>query len=350
MELLEKLCTINGVSGDEADVKAYIEEQIRPYCEEILTDNLGSLVAFRKGRKRAPKKLMFAAHMDETGYYVTRIDESGLICFQSIGVSVNVTPGQRVRIKSTAADKPSYIDGVIGLPPIHMTPRDKERDVPPYKKLRIDIGAKNKDDAASRVCIGDSVYFDGEFGKLGQLVKAKALDDRVGCATMIKLIQQEPEYDCWFAFNVQEEVGCRGSAATAFALRPEVAVILEGTTAADIGAVEGGEKVCIAGQGVALSFADRSTTYDPRVLRAVTKIADKNNVLWQYKTFVSGGNDAGRIQRTASGCYVCALSVPVRYLHSRISAASVKDIDSMLDMSRAIINNYEDLCKDLEQE
>ncbi len=347
MELLKKLCTLNGVSGDEGDVREFIENEIRPYCTEIHTDNLGSLIAFKPGKKRAPKKLMFAAHMDETGYYITKIDDSGLICFQPIGVSVNVTPGQTVKIKSTAGDKTEYIDGVIGLPPIHVTPRDKERDVPAYKKLRIDIGAKSKEDAEAKIAIGDSVYFDGEFGVFGDYIKAKAIDDRVGCAAMIELIKSDLEYDAWFAFNVQEEVGCRGSAATAFALRPEVAVILEGTTAADIGAVEGGEKVCVVGNGVALSFADRSTTYDPRVVASVAKIANAHNVLWQYKTFVSGGNDAGRIQRTADGCFVCALSIPVRYLHSRISVASPKDIDSMLNMCRAILGDYDKLCDDL---
>lgn len=348
MKLLETLCTLNGVSGDEEDVKNYIEKEIRPFCDEIYTDPLGSLIAFKKGKKRAPKKLMFAAHMDETGYYITKIDNDGSLCFESIGVSVNVTPGQVVTIKATAGDKPEMINGVIGNTPIHLTPKDKIREVPEYSKLRIDIGALSKEDAAKKISMGDSVYFNGEYGKFGRFIKAKALDDRIGCYNMIRLIQSDLEYDAWFAFNVQEEVGCRGSAASAYAIRPEVAIILEGTTAADIGSVEGGEKVCVAGDGVALSFADRTTTYNPKVVAAAAKVANAHNVKWQYKSFVSGGNDAGSIQRTASGAFVCALSVPVRYLHSRISVASPDDIESMYGFCRAILSDYDAFCADID--
>lgn len=200
----------------------------------------------------------------------------------------------------------------------------------------IDIGAKNKENAEKYINTADSVYFKSEPGNFGELIKAKALDDRVGCYILIKMIMSDLENSAWFSFSVQEEVGCRGTQAAAYAVQPDYAVIIEGTTAADIGNVEDTKQVCTVGNGISVSFADNRTVYDPEFIKHITKAADKENVRWQFKTYVSGGNDAGNVERTGAGTKVCTLSVPVRYLHSRISAASQADINAAFDFCKAI--------------
>lgn len=333
-ELLGKLCNLNGLSGEEDEVRDFIKGEIEKYCDEIIVDNLGNLLAHKKGKKTPPKTIMFQAHMDETGYYIKKIDDDGGLRIDSIGVPANVTPGKTVLVRSTVGDTPTYIKGVIGVCPIHLASNAGE--VPSIKSLCVDIGAKKKEEAEGKVCVGDSVYFNGEFGEFGDFIKAKAIDDRAGCFAMMRLIETELEYDTWFAFTVQEETGCRGSKVAAHRIKPAISFTLEGTTAADIGGVEYDGKVCIVGNGVAVSFMDRSTIYNPRFIKAVTDIATEAGVKWQTKTFVSGGNDAGNIQRSASGALVCTLSIPVRYLHSRISVCAPEDTDSMFDFCKAV--------------
>ena len=129
--------------------------------------------------------------------------------------------------------------------------------------LYIDIGAENKADAEKYVKLGDCAYFESEFAELGERrIKSKAIDDRAGCAMMIKLMHEELEYDTYFVFNVQEEIGLRGSTVSAFAVNPDFAIVLESTTASDIDGVSGAKKVCRLGKGAVVGFMDRSTMYD----------------------------------------------------------------------------------------
>jgi len=338
-ELLKNLCMKNGLSGDESDVREYIKELISPYCKEIITDNLGNLIAYKEGKKTQNFTIMYDAHTDETGYYIKKIGEDGLLYFDSIGVTAAVTPGKTVTVKATAGKEEKFIDGVIGLTPIHLTNAENRSKVPKISEMCIDIGAKNKEDACKYVNIADSVYFKSDAGDFGNLIKAKALDDRIGCYVLIKMIMSDLENSAWFSFSVQEEVGCRGTQAAAYRIKPDYAVIVEGTTAGDIGNVEETRQVCHVGEGVAVSFADSRTVYNPEFITKVTEAANKENVKWQLKTYVSGGNDAGNIERTAAGTKVCTLSVPVRYLHSRISAASESDVESALNFCKAIDKN-----------
>ena len=335
-EMLKTLCEKNGLSGDETQVREYIKELITPYCKEVITDNLGNLIAYKEGKKTPKHTIMYDAHMDETGYYVKKIGEDGLLYFDSVGVTAAVTPGKTVTVYATAGKEPKYIDGVIGLAPIHLTSAENRSKVPKISEMCIDIGAKNRDDAEKYVSIADSVYFKSEVGEFGSFIKAKALDDRVGCYVLIKMIMSDLENSAWFSFSVQEEVGCRGTQAAAYRIKPDYAVMVEGTTAGDIGNVEETKSVCHVGEGVSISFADNRTVYNPEFIKQVTDAADKENVNWQLKTYVSGGNDAGNVERTGSGAKVCTLSVPVRYLHSRISVASENDINAAFEFCKAI--------------
>ena len=327
MELLKTLSELNGVSGDEDDVRAYILDKISPYCTGEV-DRLGNIIAFKQGAKRASKKIVFEAHMDETGHVVTAIDDKGCLHFLSNGVPLNVTPGKFVRVRATR-DGERWLDGVIGLAPVHLTKKSEISKIPEQKDLVIDIGAKNKKDAEKYVIEGDYVYFNTKAGRVGNYFKGKAIDDRVGCAAMINMITQDLEFDSYFAFCVQEEVGLKGSSVACAAVKPDYAIILEGTTAADIGGTPDHKKVCNLGGGVAVSFADKRTLYKPELVSLALETAKENNITAQIKTYISGGTDAACWQHESGASNVLTLSVPVRYLHSRASLACEDDADAM---------------------
>lgn len=321
--LLKELCLIDGVSGDENAVRDFIIEKIKDFCE-YRVDPLGNLICFRKGKKTPDKKLMICAHMDEVGFIVTAIRSDGTLSFDMVGgVDPSVTIGRQVKIGK------NHLNGVIGSTAVHNLSKELREKVPKMNSLYIDIGAENKEDAEKYVNLGDCVYFESEFTELGEnRIKSKAIDDRAGCAMMIRLIREEPEYDTYFVFNVQEEIGLRGSRVSAFSVQPDFAIVLEATTASDIDGVSGAKKVCELGKGAVVSFMDRSTVYDRHLYNLAFDIAKEENLPCQTKTMIAGGNDAGAIHITGKGIRTIAVSVPCRYLHSASCVIETDDFEN----------------------
>ena len=142
------------------------------------------------------------------------------------------------------------------------------------------------------------------------MLKAKAIDDRIGCAIMLSLLKEELPMDVTFAFTAQEEVGTRGAFAAAFSVKPDIALVLETTTAADLPGVEDHRKVCAPGKGPVISYMDGATIYDRGLFRTLTRLAEEHDVPWQTKEYIAGGNDARTIQRSRAGVRVAALLPP----------------------------------------
>ena len=326
-ELLKELCLVNGVSGDESAVREVIIAKIKGHCE-YRVDNLGSLICFCKGRKKSDKKLMICAHMDEVGLIVTYIREDGTLSFGEVGgVDPSVVIGRQVTVGK------SGISGVVGSTAVHNLSKEAREKAPEMDSLYIDIGAADKAEAEKYVSLGDCVYFDSEFIDLGEKrVKSKAIDDRAGCAMMIKLILEQPEYDTYFVFNVQEEIGLRGSRASAFAVDPDFAIVLEATTAADIDGVSGAKKVCCLGGGPVVGFMDRSTVYDRGLYKMAFDAAADLGIPCQTKTMIAGGNDSGAIHLSRGGVRTIAVSVPCRYLHSPSCVIEIDDLEDSLTL------------------
>lgn len=320
--LLRELCLINSISGDEISVREVIIEKIKDFCTYSI-DPLGNLICFRKGRKTSDKKLMICAHMDEVGFIVTGINPDGTLAFDTVGgVDSMVTIGRQVTVGK------NHLYGVVGSTAVHNLSKEQREKAPRIKNLYIDIGAENKEDAEKYVSPGDCIYFESEFTETGSHIKSKAIDDRAGCAMMIRLIQEQPEYDTYFVFNVQEEIGLRGSRVSAFAVQPDYAIVLEATTASDIEGVSGNKKVCSLSGGGVVSFMDRSTVYDKELYKLAFDIAKENNLPCQTKTMIAGGNDAGAIHLTGRGIRTIAVSVPCRYLHSASCVINPEDFEN----------------------
>ena len=252
--MLKSLCCLNSTSGDENAVRDFIINEIKDYCEYEI-DNLGSVIAHKKGRKIPKKTVSINAHMDEVGFIITGITEDGYLRFSTVGGI-----DSRVCLDRLVTVGKNSIKGVIADKAFHLLNADEKSKCPDFDNLLIDIGASTKEEAERSVSVGDFAYFISDYVELGDgYIKAKALDDRIGCMLMLELIKSDLEYDTVFCFNVQEEVGLRGSRCTAHRVNADVAVVLEATTAADLCGVSGCDRVCVLGDGPVVSFMDRST-------------------------------------------------------------------------------------------
>ena len=330
--MLKSLCCLNSTSGDEGSVRDFIINEIKDYCEYEI-DNLGSVIAHKKGRKLPKKTVSINAHMDEVGFIITGITEDGYLRFTSVGGI-----DSRVCLDRLVTVGKNSIKGVIADKAFHLLSSDEKSKCPDFDGLLIDIGADSKEQAENVVNVGDFVYFVSDYVELGNgFIKAKALDDRIGCMLMLELIKSDLEYDTVFCFNVQEEVGLRGSKCTAHRVNADVAVVLETTTAADLCGVSGCDRVCVLGDGPVVSFMDRSTIYDRGLFDLAFSVARDNSIPIQTKTAVAGGNDAGAIQTAGNGARVIAISLPCRYIHSANSVVKKSDIENTRKLIKELL-------------
>ena len=228
LDTIKTLCYLSGVSGSEDEVRDYILERVMPWADKIETDPMGNLLVFKKGARTPDQTVMLAAHMDEVGLIITDVTADGYLKFACVGgIDRRVLVGKRVAIGDNS------IPGVIGIKAFHLVKPGEEKEVPKLDQFYIDIGAEDREEALSIIHLGDVAVFDDTVVEFGDgFLKAKALDDRVGCACLIKLIERDLPVDTWFAFTTQEEVGTRGAITAAYRLQPDIALIVEGTTAA----------------------------------------------------------------------------------------------------------------------
>ena len=333
LELLKELCRLNGVSGAEDPVRNFIQTQAQPYADSLRSDALGNLIVFKRGKKSTGNKLLLAAHMDEVGVIVTRITEEGFLKFDFVG-----GVDRRVAIGKPVVLGENEIPGLIGLKAIHLVSSEEEKKVPKTDALYIDIGAKDREEAEKLVPPGTYGSFVGPPQEFGQgFLKAKAIDDRIGCAIMLELLKEDLPLDVTFAFTAQEEVGTRGAFGSAFSVSPEVALVLETTTAADLPGVEGARRVCAPGKGPVISYMDGATIYDRDLVENLRRLAEEHGIPWQTKEYIAGGNDARTIQRSRSGVRVAALSAAVRYLHAPATVGSLADFENMWKLTRLFL-------------
>lgn len=335
IETLKTLCALSGVSSFEDEVRDYIRSRVEPFADSIRVDAVGSLIAFKRGTKPTENKLMMCAHMDEVGLIVKSVTKEGYLKFACVGgIDRRILLGKQV----TVGEK--RIPGVIGLKAIHLTTAEERKKVPKLTEYYIDIGAKDQEEALAQVEPGDYVVFASDAVEFGNgMLKAKAIDDRVGCAVMVKLIEEDLPMDCTFVFTSMEEVGARGAFGAAFSVTPEIALILEGTTAADVPSLTEDRQVCWPGKGPVLSWMDGGTIYDRALFERLRRLAEKNGLPWQMKHYLSGGTDAKAVQRTKAGVRVAGISAAVRYLHAPNSVCSCSDAEQILALARLFIRD-----------
>jgi endoglucanase len=337
--LLRDLTEKVGVSGNEEQIREYIKDKIKDYCDDIKIDVMGNLIAYKKSNKRNSKNVIISAHMDEVGFMVTKITDKGFLKFKSVGgIDDRILLSKKVVIGN------EKIKGVIGLKAIHLQNEEERKKPVKISDMYIDIGASSKEEAKKKINLGDYGTFLSNYVEFGdRLVKAKALDDRVGCSIIIELLKNTYPCNIYACFTVQEEVGLRGAMTAAYGIDADLALILECTTSCDVPDVGEHESVTTIGEGPAISIIDRATYSDKRLNNYIKEQAENKRISYQYKRGIFGGNDAGKIHLSKTGIPSCSISVPCRYIHSPISVMSIKDYDNTFKLAQAFLENIENV-------
>jgi putative aminopeptidase FrvX len=336
--LLEKLSNAFGISGKEDEVRQIVKEEFEALCDEVYIDNLGSVIGHKKGPS---PRIVIDAHIDEIGFIVNHIDKEGFVRVLSVGgVDQRVFYSQRVRIFGK-----QLIRGVVGSTPPHLT-RGKESEsdkVPSIEDCFIDTGLPPKK-VLENVSIGDYVGFDSVFFDNGASVCGKAFDDRVGIFSIIEGLKatKSSSADLYLVGAVQEEMGLRGASASAFGVAPDVAIALEGTVANDCPGVPEEKKLAKQGKGPELRIMDRRMLADRNLVNFISKIGKKRGIPHQFVVKKVGSTNAAAYQIARAGIKVAAISCPVRYIHSPMGIARKADIEAMVSLVAAIIEEIGD--------
>ncbi|MBY5950991.1 M42 family metallopeptidase [Algoriphagus marincola] len=340
VSLLKDVCEIAGAPGFEKRIRDLIIELVKPYADEIKTDNLGNVIAVKKGQRNPDgKRVMVAAHMDEIGFIVTHIDENGFLRFHTLGgFDPKTLTAQRVIVHG----KKDLI-GVMGSKPIHVMSQEERNKLPKTTDFFIDLGMP-KEEVEKYISIGDPVTRDRELIEMGECVNCKSIDNRVAVFILIEALKnlKNPAYDVFATFTVQEEVGIRGANVAAHSINPDFGIALDTTIAFDVPGAQVHEKVTELGKGTAIKIMDAMTICDYRMVAFMKQIADQEKITWQPEILTAGGTDTAGVQRMGKqGAIAGAISIPTRHLHQVIEMAHKSDIQGSIDLLVACLEKVD---------
>ncbi|WP_353097116.1 M42 family metallopeptidase [Tissierella praeacuta] len=334
--LLKQLTESSGVSGNEKEVRDLIISEIKEHVDTLKIDRIGNIIAYKKG-KDTNKKLMVTAHMDEVGLLVKEIDNMGLLKFTTVGGI-----DKRILVSKPVLVGKNKIMGVIGAKPIHLQKKEEWMKALTLDELYIDIGVSSKEEAEKIVSVGDYVSFASDYVEFGEdLVKAKALDNRVGCSLLINLIKEVKDISFYAVFTVMEEIGLVGAGPAAYEVNPDISLVLEGTLCYDMPKLDTYLVPTYLNKGPAISLIDRTTMFNREFRKKIANIAEENNIPYQYRKTSMGGNDSGKIHTTKEGSITTTISVPCRYIHSPASVMSKNDYNNTYSLLKAILSKFE---------
>jgi tetrahedral aminopeptidase len=338
--LLKRICETPGAPGFEKRIRDLVVELVNPLVDEVKTDNLGNVVAVKKSKKNPDgKKIMVAAHMDEIGFIVTHIDDKGFVRFHTLGgFDPKTLTAQRVIIHGK-----KDVVGVMGSKPIHVMTADEKNKLPQTTDFFIDLGM-SREEVEMLVSIGDPITRDRELIEMGHCVNCKSIDNRVSVFILIETLKllNDPAYDVYATFTVQEEVGLRGANVAAHGINPEFGIALDTTVAYDVPGAKPHEKITELGNGTAIKIMDASTICDYRMVTYMKKTAEKHQIKWQPEILTAGGTDTAGVQRMGKqGAIAGAISIPTRHLHQVIEMANKEDIRNCILLLKACLEDMD---------
>ncbi len=338
-KLLKRVCETAGAPGFEKQIRDLVADTIKPFVDEFHIDNLGNLIAIKKGQNVSDKKVMVAAHMDEIGFVVTHIEDGGFVRFHTLGgFDPKTLTAQRVKIHGKKT-----IPGVMGTKPVHVMSAEERKKMPETKDYFIDTGTK-KEDLEKSVKVGDPITWERELVEIGECVNCKSIDNRVSVFILIEALKKMDKipYDLFAVFTVQEEVGLRGAGVSAHTIDPDFAIALDTTIAYDVPGAQAHEKITKLGEGTAIKIMDGSVICDYRMVEYLKKTASAHEIPWQPEILPAGGTDTAGLQRMGkSGSIAGAISVPTRHLHQVIEMAHKKDVENSIDLLVAAVGELD---------
>jgi endoglucanase len=342
MSILKDLVSIDGVSGFEKPVADYISSRLSQLHAGVRRDVMGNVLAsLRLGSGEPSLKLMFCAHMDEVGLMVKGVEPDGFIRFEKVGVIPDAflsrTP---VRIKG--------INGTIGTRPGYlMEGSDKPHGT---RDMYVDVGASSSEEICDLgIEVGDPISFATAFSSTGNpdRILAKAVDDRAGCTVLLLLAEllstrdfcESPSSaEVVLAFTAQEEVGCRGAAVAAAAVRPDCAFVLDtvpsgdtpdASMTKDINArLGGGVVIPVMSGGVSMG----EIMAEP-IKRLLRDVADEKGIPYQLAILPVAATDSSAIKTSGDGVPVGTIGIPRRYAHSPVELVDLNDVMSATQLA-----------------
>ncbi len=342
--LFKELIETVAVSGKEQEMARVLRKYYEPLCDEIITDNIGSICAHKKSKNPNAPKVLLLGHMDEVGLHVGKILDDGVLLISDARASIwnQTLMAQRVYVQ-TRDNK--LINGVIDtIPPHLLTPELRQKPME-ISKMMVDIGCKSKKEAEDMgVNVFDPICVRGDLEELGDgsRLLGKAFDNRYGCLMGIELLQllknTELDIDLYIGASVQEELGGSGAQSLTTKIMPDFAIVLDCSPASDMG---GGKDLNgMLGQGVLLRYVDRSMIAFPTVLQYQEKMCKKVGAKCQY--FLSaGGTDAGTIHRIGEGIITLTNCICARNIHTNASIIDLDDYEASKKVLLAILKDLD---------
>ena len=335
--LLREICETAGAPGFEQPIREVILREVTPLCDEVSIDNMGNVVALKKGKQR--KKVMLAAHMDEISFIVTHIDENGFLRFHPLGgFDPKTLTAQRVKVHGT-----HDIIGVMGSKPIHLMTAEERGKKVAISDFFIDTGLP-REEVEKIVSIGTPVTRERDLVEMGDCVNCKSIDNRVAVFILIEMLRELQKnklpYDIYAAFTVQEEVGIRGAAAASLDIQPDFAICIDTTIAFDLPGSKPEEQVTQLGKGVAIKILDGRTICDYRMVNFMKAAANKAKIQWQPEILTAGGTDTAAMQREGRSI-AGAVSIPTRHIHQVIEMAHKNDIRATIDLLKVCVKGID---------
>lgn len=337
-KLLAKICRVAGPPGYEQKIRNVVLEEIKGHVDSYQIDNMGNLIALKKGRS-AKKKVMMGAHMDEIAFMVTHIDDAGFVRFHTLGgFDPKTLTAQRVIVHGK-----KDLVGVMGAKPIHVMTQEERNKVPKMSDYFVDLGMK-KEEVLKYVSVGDTITRERDLITLGDCISSKSIDNRISVYALIEILKQleKPAYDFYAAFTVQEEVGIRGANVATMLINPDFALALDTTIAFDTPGAAGQDKITKLGEGAGIKVMDAGTICDYRMVRYLRQLAEKEKIKFQMEVLPAGGTDTSGLQRmTPGGSIAGAISFPTRHLHQVIEMVHKEDVETVIKLSLSAINSFD---------
>jgi endoglucanase len=323
-ELIKELTEAYGPPGYEQAVRDIIQHHVTPHADRIETDALGNLHAFKKGSGEGIR-IMLAAHMDEIGLMVSHINDKGFARFTTLG---------GVRTETMVGNRAIFTNGALGVINVENWLMHQDLDHS-HRTLYLDFGAKNQ--AGVPVRVGDVAAFQRPFVDLGEVIVAKSMDDRIGCAILVetlKQLQQTP-HEVYFVFTVQEEVGTRGATTAAYKVHPDISIAIDVTDSGDV--PERKHFDVKMGHGPAIKVMDRGMLAHPGLKRWMVETATANDIPHQMEILTLGTTDAKAMQLAHEGSAAGALSIPCRHVHTPSEMVSYNDVQNAVKLLTAML-------------
>ena len=334
LDFLKEILNTPSPSGFERPVQEIVRRYVKPFADELTTDSHGNVIAVKN--PDAPLRVMYAGHADQIGLLVQFIDADGFIYTQTIGGwDPQVLIGQKMLVWGAGGP----INGIIARKPIHLLNDEERKQVVKTKDLWIDIGAKNKEEAAALVKVGDPVTMDLGFRPmLNNMASATAMDDKCGLWVVVEALRRAAakKLDCalYAVSTVQEEIGLRGAQTSAFSVDPHVGIAVDVTHATDCPTIDKKQEGDVKLGGGPVIY--RGPNMNPVVVNRLIKVAGQAEIA--YQPAASGratGTDANTIQTSRGGVATGLVSIPNRYMHSPVEMISLDDIDRAADLLAA---------------